>query len=95
MKINKLKQRLRKDRLMATIQLRIPEDVIDDLKTVALRLGFADYQALIRAYVGQGLGNDLARLEASPEVSSLIESLRKLGGDDALLASAMAEASQE
>lgn len=80
---------------MATIQLRIPEDVIDDLKTVALRLGFSDYQALIRAYIGQGLRNDLARLEASPGISNLIESLRKLGVDDAVLANAMAEASQE
>lgn len=92
MKINKLKQRLRKDRPMAEISLRMPEDVVEDLKMVALRLGFADYQALIRAYIGQGLRNDLARLEASPEVSSLLESLRKQGVDDGVLASAIADA---
>ena len=95
MKINKLKQRLRKDRPVTTISLTMPEDVIEDLKLIALRLGFSDYQALIRAYVGQGLRNDWARLEASPELSSLIESLRRQGVQDEILAHAMAEATKE
>jgi hypothetical protein len=40
-KINKLKQRLQKNRAMTTISLRIPEDVVDDLKNIAPRLGFS------------------------------------------------------
>jgi hypothetical protein len=95
MKINKLKQRLRKDRPVTTISLTMPEDVIEDLKLVALRLGFSDYQALMRAYVGQGLRNDWARIEATPELSSLIESLRRHGVQDEVLADAMAEAARE
>lgn len=79
---------------MTAISLRMPEDVVEDLKMVALRLGFTDYQALIRAYIGQNLRNDLARLEASPEVSSLLESLRRQGVDDGVLASAIADASE-
>jgi len=35
MKINKLKARLQKERPMITVTLRIPEDVVDDLKKVA------------------------------------------------------------
>jgi len=91
MKINRLKQRLRKDRAMTTISLRIPEDVVDDLKSVAPRLGFSGYQPLIRAYIGQGLRADLERLSESPDISSLVESLRRHGVKDEVIASAMAE----
>jgi hypothetical protein len=35
MKINELKQRLRKDRPMTTVTLRMPQDVIDDIKHIA------------------------------------------------------------
>lgn len=91
MKINELKRRLRKGRAMATISLRMPEDVVEDLKRIAPRLGFSGYQPLIRAYIGQGLRADLARLEKNPEVMNLIESLRRRGVSDEVIASAMAE----
>jgi hypothetical protein len=91
MKINDLKRRLRKDRAMTIISLRIPEDVVEDLKRVAPRLGFSGYQPLMRAYIGQGLRADLERLEANPEVSKLIESLRRRGVKDEVIASAVAE----
>ena len=63
MKIEKLKQRLKKKRPMTTVSIRFPEDVIDDLKQAAPLLGFSGYQPLIRAYVGQGLRVDLERLD--------------------------------
>ena len=91
MKINKLKQRLRKDRTMITISLRIPEDVVDDLKDIAPRLGFSGYQPLIRAYIGQGLRADLERLSNNPAISNLVESLRRHGVKDEVIASALAE----
>jgi hypothetical protein len=68
----------------------MPEDVIDDLKRVAPQLGFSGYQPLIRAYVGQGLRHDLARLEASP-VHQLVESLRRHGVEESVLSEALAE----
>lgn len=92
MKINKLKQRLQKDRPMSMISLRIPEDVVDDLKRVAPLLGFSGYQPLIRAYIGQGLRADIERLEGSVTLSTLVDSLRKQGVEDEVIASAMAEA---
>ena len=92
MKTNKIVQRLRKDRPMMMVSIRIPDDVIEDLKRVAPMLGFSGYQALIKAYIGQGLRADLERLESSIEVSALIKSLRKKGVKDEIISSAMAEA---
>ncbi len=92
MKISKLKQRLRKDRSMTTISLRVPQDVIDDLKEIAPRLGFSGYQPLIRAYVGQGLRADMERLSENPKLSHLVTSLRRHGVKDEIIASAVAEA---
>ncbi|MEA5554272.1 hypothetical protein VB713_25385 [Anabaena cylindrica UHCC 0172] len=65
MKIETLKQRLDKNRPMTTVTLRMPEDVIEDLKKLAPILGFSGYQPLIRAYVGQGMRADLERLDSS------------------------------
>ena len=92
MKINKLTQRLQKNRPMTMVSIRIPEDVIDDLKRLAPVLGFSGYQALIKAYIGQGMRADLERLEGSVEVSTLIESLRRKGVKDEIISSAMSEA---
>ena len=92
MKINNLRQRLRKERPMKTISLRIPEDVIEDLKRIAPQLGFSGYQPLMRAYIGQGLRADLERLDDKTELSGLIESLRKQGVEDEVIAAAVAEA---
>ena len=93
MKINNLKERLRKDRPMTTVTLRMPEDVVDDLKRIAPRLGFSGYQPLMRAYIGQGLRADLERLDGSPELSNLIESLRRHGVEADVIAQAVVEAS--
>jgi len=92
MKTNKLKERLKKDRPMTMISLRMPEDVVEDLKRIAPVLGFSGYQPLMRTYIGQGLRVDLERLEGSVELTTLIESLRNQGVQDEIIASAMAEA---
>lgn len=91
MKLSKLKERLRTERAMATISLRMPEDVVEDLKKMAPRLGFTGYQPLIRAYVGQGLRADLEKMGEGTELGELIESLRRRGVDDEIIASAVAE----
>jgi len=92
MKINKIAKRLQKDRPMTMVSIRIPDDVIEDLKRVAPMLGFSGYQALVKAYIGQGLRADIERLENSVEVSVFIESLRKKGVKEEIISSAMAEA---
>ena len=87
----RIEQRLRPDRPMATISMRVPEDVIDDLKEVAPKLGFSGYQPLMRAYIGQGLRKDLARLE-NPGMQALEESLRRHGVGDEVISALLAEA---
>ncbi len=91
MKINDLRKRLRRDRPMTSVTLRIPGDVVDDLKRVAPILGFSGYQPLIRAYIGQGLRQDLDRLEGPPDMQRLVTSLRRQGVDKKVIQSAVEE----
>lgn len=86
-----VERRLRKERPMVTISLRVPEDVIEDLKLVAPTLGFSGYQPLMRAYIGQALRKDLARLEHD-RIRALAEILRRRGVDPKVIAEAIAEA---
>jgi hypothetical protein len=76
---------------MTVISLRMPDDVIEELKEIAPSLGFGGYQPLIRAYIDQGLRKDHARMENS-QVQLLTESLRKHGIDDQIISAAIAEA---
>lgn len=91
MKAQQLRDRLRADRPMTTISIRMPEDVVEDLKRVAPVLGFSGYQPLIRAYIGQGLRQDLERLDRTPGLERLLESLRRQGVEEEVLISAIAE----
>lgn len=90
MKIEALKKRLDRNRPMTSITIRIPEDVIEDLKRVAPLLGFSGYQPLLRAYIGQGLRSDLERLEGDT-VSALIASLKRHGVSEAIINEALSE----
>ena len=90
MKAEALKKRLDKNRPMTTITIRIPEDVVDDLKRLAPLLGFSGYQPLIRIYIGQGLRADLERLE-NHTVSALIASLKRHGVSDEVIHEALNE----
>lgn len=92
MKISELKRRLRPDRPMKTISVRMPEDVIEDLKRIAPRLGFSGYQPLLRAYVGRGLRKDLEALELQSDLRRLIESLKRLGIEPDAIEKAIEEA---
>jgi uncharacterized DUF497 family protein len=90
MKIENLKQRLDRNRPMSSVTIRIPEDVVEDLKRVAPLLGFSGYQPLIRAYIGQGLRVDLERIE-SETVTALIASLKRRGVSDSVIDEALSE----
>ncbi len=92
MKAEQLKQKLQKDRPNIMVSIRMPEDVVEDLKRVAPLLGFSGYQPLMRAYIGQGLRADLDRLEQGVDLTRLVESLRRQGISEQVLATAVAEA---
>ena len=87
----RLRRRLNKNRQMTSISIRLPEDVIEDLKEIAPALGFSGYQPLIRAYIGQGLRKDQAQMEHS-QLLTLTESLRKRGVADTVISEAITEA---
>ena len=89
MKIERLKRRLKRDRPMISVTLRIPQDVVEDLKYIAPLRGFSGYQPLMRSYIGQGLRADLERYE-SP-ILELIESLKRQGVSEASIDKALAE----
>jgi hypothetical protein len=91
MKIETLKKRMDKDSPMSSVTLRIPEDVIEDLKAIAQRLGYSGYQPLIRAYIGRGLREDLERLDDST-LSLLVDALKRHGVSESVLSTALAEA---
>ncbi len=78
MKLDTIKKRLSKDRPMVSVTLRMPEDVVADLKKVAPLKGFGGYQGLMRAYVGAGLREDMEQLEGSAIVQ-LLDRLRDEG----------------
>jgi len=84
MKPDALKKRLKRDHPMTTVTIRMPEDVIEDLKRIAPSLVFSGYQSLARAYIGQGLRADRERLE-NDTVSSFIDSLKRRGIDDKVI----------
>ena len=89
----RIQKRLRRDRPMVSVTLRMPEDVVEDLKYVAPALGYSGYQPLMRAYVGRGLREDLERLE-NPDSDALLASLRRRGIDEKVLAEAIADVSK-
>ena len=88
---DKLKARLTKDRAMTTITLRMPVDVVDSLKTIAPLKGMSGYQALLKAYVSDGLRRDEAQHLFGP-AARLAEALRKRGVPAELIAEAAMDA---
>lgn len=90
MKIETLKKRLEKDRPMTSVTIRMPEDVVAELKRLAPLLGFSGYQPLIRAYVGQGIREDLRRLDQDT-MEALISNLKRRGVSSKVIKEALAD----
>ena len=85
-----IKTRLVKDRPMTSITLRIPVDVVESLKEIAPQKGFSGYQALLKAYIGEGLRRDEAQY-AFGLTARLIEALKKRGVSKKVIAAAARE----
>lgn len=84
---DRLKNRLRKDRPMTSITMRIPMDVVDSLKEIAPHRGMTGYQTLLKSYLSEGLRRDEARF-LNTQQARLIEALKKRGVPAALIAEA-------
>jgi len=94
MKTTELNERIRKDRPLMAITVRIPEDVVQDLKRVAPAFGFSSDEALIRYYIGQSLRLDLERLNSLP-IQTLIENLKRQGVPNPVINKAIEETEQQ
>jgi len=73
----RIKRNMQPAKPMTLISLRLPEHVIEDLKEVAPSLGFGGYQALIRAYISNGLRKHLAEREVQRMRESTVEEFSK------------------
>jgi hypothetical protein len=49
----------------SNIKVRIPDDVIKDLESIATRLNFSSKEALIRLYIGQGMREEIKKFEGT------------------------------
>jgi hypothetical protein len=87
---DRIKARLTRDRPMTSITLRIPVDVVDSMKEIAPQRGFSGYQALLKAYIGEGLRHDEAQFAFGP-AARLIEILKKRGVPESMLEDAIRE----
>jgi hypothetical protein len=68
-----------KDLPTKPVTIRMPVDVVDDLKRVAPEKGMSGYQALIKFYVGQGLREDLELLWKKERAEKLDATLTEFG----------------
>ena len=85
----RIRRNMTAERKMQAISIRIPEHVVDDLKEVAPTLGFGGYQALIRAYISQGLREDLARLESERQRDEIADKLKQHGVSSEIIKAAL------
>lgn len=85
---DKLKHRLKSDRAMTSITLRIPQDVVDSMKAIAPMKGMGGYQTLLKAYISDGLRRDEAEYLPNAE-QRLAEALKARGVDPKLVDAAV------
>jgi hypothetical protein len=74
---------MKTERKNMMVSLRMPEDVVENLKRIAPLKGMSGYQALIKYYVGMGLRRDLELLwlQEVPERIQSILAKHGLSGD--------------
>jgi hypothetical protein len=68
-----------KERRTTQITIRMPVDVLEDLKRVAPVKGMSGYQPLIKYYIGQGLREDLEMLWQKDTALKLESTLDEFG----------------
>lgn len=84
----KLKGRLKPDRAMTSITLRIAEDVVESLKAIAPLKGMTGYQTLLKAYISEGLRRDESEY-LSDATQRLVEALKARGVDPRVVEAAV------
>ncbi|HEX4330263.1 MAG TPA: hypothetical protein VH105_25970 [Burkholderiales bacterium] len=76
--LERIKKRLVKDAPMVAISMRLPAQMIEELKEIAEAKGFSGYQGLMRYYVSQGMRADLEELDR-PDIEAIARALKESG----------------
>jgi hypothetical protein len=76
--LERIKKRLVKDAPMVAISMRLPAQMIEELKEIAEAKGFSGYQGLMRYYVSQGMRADLEELDR-PDIEAIARALKASG----------------
>jgi hypothetical protein len=90
----KMARRQLRDRPKTTVTIRLPEDVLEDLSEMAPVLGFGSAEALIRAYISDGLRKHESMMN-QPELRVLLETLKRHGIADEVINEVLAETLQK
>jgi hypothetical protein len=85
-----LKARLRTDRPMTSVTLRLPVDALESMEIIASKKGFSGYQTLLKYYLSEGLRRDEAQFLSNPD-TRLVEKLIQHGIDKEVLEEAVRE----
>ncbi|MDB5806259.1 MAG: hypothetical protein JWN73_3581 [Betaproteobacteria bacterium] len=76
--VNRIKKRLVKDAPMAATSMRLPAQMIEELKEIAEAKGFSGYQGLMRYYVSRGMRADPEELDR-PDIEAIARALKESG----------------
>lgn len=87
---DELKRRLRSDRAMTSVTIRMHEDVIEDMKKISKIMGFTGYQPLMRAFIGKCLREEMEKLENDP-IQKFVKALKNQGVKATSIKKAMEE----
>ncbi len=82
----KKKMTLNRKRPTTMISMRMPIDVLEDLKDIARIKEMSGYQALIKFYVGKGLRKDLSELRREDAANKARGVLEKHNVDPKVIA---------
>jgi hypothetical protein len=90
----KMAVRRQRNRPKTTVELRLPLDVLEDLDEMAPLFGMGSGQALIRAYISEGMRKDESALN-QPEIREMLETLKRDGAPDEVISERLAETLQK
>jgi hypothetical protein len=90
----KMAIRRQRNRPRTTVEIRIPQDVLEDLEEMAPLFGMGSGQALMRAYISEGMRKDESALN-QPEVREMLEMLKRDGVPNEVISERLAETLQK
>lgn len=89
--LERVKKRLVRNAPMTMISMRLPEQMIEELREIAAAKGFSGYQGLIRFYISKGMRSDIEELDR-PKIEAIARSLAQSGVAESVIEKALESA---